>query len=179
MDPVSLIKKFYSSDSPAYPILLEHSRFVMKKSIEIAEAVSYLKPDISFIKEAAMLHDIGIIFTNAPGIGCFGEKDYICHGYLGRELLEKEGFPAHALVCERHIGVGLSTGDIKLHNLPIPLREMLPITIEEKIVCYADKFFSKDSPGLEKKLEQVRKEIGKYGTEMLKRFDKMTAIFSS
>ena len=45
--------------------------------------------------------------------GCYGDKDYICHGYLGRALLEKEGLPAHALVCERHVGVGLSISDIR------------------------------------------------------------------
>jgi uncharacterized protein len=178
MDTLNLINKYYPSDSPVYSTLLEHSRLVVKKCIEIAEAVSFLSPDIQFIKEAAMLHDIGIIFTKAPAIGCYGEKDYICHGYIGRELLEKEGLPAHALVCERHVGVGLSISEVKLHNLPIPVRDMLPFTLEEKIICYADKFFSKDSPGLEKTLEQVRKETGKYGAEMLKRLDEMTAMFS-
>lgn len=179
MDTVNLIKKYYAPDFSALSILLEHSRLVTKKCIQIAEAVSYLNPDMAFIKEAAMLHDIGIFLTNAPGIGCYGAKDYICHGYLGRELLEGDGFHAHALVCERHVGVGLTMSEIRLHNLPIPVRDMLPVTIEEKIICYADKFFSKDSPEVEKTLEQVRMEIGRYGTEMLKRLDDMTAIFNS
>ena len=42
---------------------------------------------------------------------------------------------------------------------------MLPVTLEEKIICYADKFYSKKPGALcfEKTLEEVRKEIGKYG----------------
>ena len=60
-----------------------------------------------------MLHDIGIFLTHAPQIGCHGDKPYICHGYLGRELLEKEGFPRHAIVCETHVGVGLTIADIE------------------------------------------------------------------
>ncbi len=60
-----------------------------------------------------MLHDIGIFLTNAPHIGCYGDKPYICHGYLGREILDKEGLPGHAMVCERHVGAGLTVTDIE------------------------------------------------------------------
>ena len=57
---------------------------------------------------------------------------------------------------------------------------MLPVTLEEKIICYADKFYSKKPGALcsEKPLEEVRKEIGKYGEDMLRRFDDMTSLFS-
>ena len=54
-----------------------------------------------------MLHDIGIIRCNAPGIQCFGNEPYICHGRIGAEMLRAEGFPHHARVCERHTGRGL------------------------------------------------------------------------
>jgi uncharacterized protein len=47
--------------------------------------------DERFIQEAALLHDIGIFLTNAPKIHCFGDYPYICHGYLGAEILRKEG----------------------------------------------------------------------------------------
>jgi uncharacterized protein len=126
-----------------------------------------------------MLHDIGIFLTKAPDIGCYGDRDYVCHGYLGRDLLEKEGLPVHALVCERHVGVGLSLSDILDWNLPLPAREMLPVTLEEKIICYADKFYSKKSGALcsEKTLEEVREDIRKYGDDKLQRFDEMTLLF--
>ena len=43
-----------------------------------------LSLDKDFLYEAAMLHDIGIFLTDAAGIHCFGDKLYICHGYLER-----------------------------------------------------------------------------------------------
>ncbi|MBA4371946.1 MAG: phosphohydrolase [Thermodesulfovibrio sp.] len=180
MDPVALITKYYPPESLAYEILVEHSRVVTAKALAAAEAAGHLSPDVVFIQEAAMLHDIGIFLTDAPGLGCFGDEEYICHGYLGRELLEKEGLPVHALVCERHTGVGLSIADIEKHDLPLPKRDMLPVSLEEKIICYADKFFSKriESLSVEKSLEKVRAEIGRYGEENLRRFEELHRLFS-
>jgi uncharacterized protein len=180
MEPLKIMSKYYRPGSPAFVILIEHSRNVVSKCLAIAEQVKYLNPDISFLKEAAMLHDIGIVFTDAPDIGCYGGRDYICHGYLGRELLEKEGFPLHALVCERHVGMGLSITDITGQNLTLPSRDMLPVTLEEKIICYADKFYSKKTGflHLEKPIDEVRKSISTYGTDKLRRFDDMTFLFS-
>lgn len=180
MDPVDLIKKYYPSGSIAYDILVEHSRLVAGKSLEIARQVGHLRPDLAFVEEAAMLHDIGIYLTHEPKLGCFGEREYICHGYLGRALLEKEGLPRHALVCERHVGVGLSVADIDMQKLPLPKRNMLPVSLEEKIICFADKFFSKrvESLRIEKTVEEVRQDIQKYGRDKLERFDEMLRLFS-
>lgn len=126
-----------------------------------------------------MLHDIGIFLTNAPRIGCHGDKPYICHGYLGRELLEKEGLPRHAMVCERHVGVGLTTADIGAGNLPVPVRDMLPVTLEEKIICFADKFYSKkrDRSGSGKPVSQIRTELAQFGEEKLRQFDEWIVLF--
>ena len=173
MDPNKIIQKFYKADSKTYWYLTEHSKAVAKKALEVAKKVPHLGPDLEFIEEAAMLHDIGIFLVDAPSIGCFGNKPYICHGYLGRELLEKEGFPKHALVCERHVGVGLSVQDIEKQKLPLPKRDMIPISIEEEIICFADKFFSKKEEDLakEKSIDEIRKEQLKFGKDKVKRFD--------
>ena len=139
----------------------------------------HLTPDMEFIEEAALLHDIGIFMTDAPEIGCYGDEDYICHGFLGRDLLEKEGLPVHALVCERHVGVGITVHDVDSLFPMLPRRDMQPVSIEEKIICYADKFFSKrlDALHIEKALEDVRLVIKRYGTEKLQRFDEMSEMF--
>jgi uncharacterized protein len=119
--------------------------------------------------------------TDAPNIGCHGDKPYVCHGYLGRELLEKEGLPLHALVCERHVLVGISIADIDINGLPIPRRDMLPLTLEERVICFADKFFSKKADALEKEkpLEEVKKSIARYGADKLKVFDDMLRAFGA
>ena len=97
------------------------------------------------IEQAALLHDIGIFKTRADAIGCTGEAPYICHGYLGRELLDAAGLPpTYGLVAERHTGAGITLANIRSNQLPLPHREMVPVTLEEKIICCADKFYSKD-----------------------------------
>ena len=90
-----------------------------------------------------MLHDIGIFLTSAPDIGCTGDTPYICHGYLGAELLREEGFPTHARVCERHTGTGLTKEQIIKNGWPLPAQDFQPESLEEQIICFADKFFSK------------------------------------
>ena len=179
MDPLIIIQKYYKVDSKSYQILVEHSRAVSNKAIEIAKNVPQLNPDLKFIEEAAMLHDIGIFLTNAPEIYCFGNNQYICHGYLGRKILEKEGFPKHALVCERHVGVGISGKDIEEQKLPIPKREMIPVSIEEEIICFADKFFSKNEGFLskEKNIDKIRTGLIKFGNDKVKVFDEWIKEF--
>jgi len=179
MEPLNIIEKYYSPGSTAYYFLVEHSRMVAEKARKIAYRVRHLGPNLVFIHEAAMLHDIGILFASEPRIGCFGDKPYISHGYLGRELLESEGLPDHGRVCERHVGVGLTRKEIEEKRLPIPPRDMIPVTIEEQIICYADKFFSKDSEFLlkEKPLDKVRQGIAKYGEDKLEKFDAWVRIF--
>lgn len=158
--------------------LLEHSRLVAGKALEVAGRVAHMRPDAVFIEEAAMLHDIGIIRTRAPMFGCTGQAPYICHGVIGREMLEAEGLPRHALVCERHVGVGLTAREIEGKGFPLPARDMVPVSLEEIIVCYADKFFSKnDNLFMEKPLEAVRAEIARYGEEKLALFDRWAALF--
>ncbi len=179
-DPLAIVSKYYEPGSTSYMILVGHSKAVAEKAMDIAGRFAHLNPDMEFIEAAAMLHDIGIFMTHEPGIGCFGDKKYICHGYLGRELMEKEGLPIHALVCERHVGVGISIADIDNLKLPLPRRKMLPLTLEEKIICFADKFFSKRPDALhrEKPREEVRESIAKYGPDNLKKFDDMYELFN-
>lgn len=179
IDPIEIIKKYYEPDSKAYYFLVRHGMVVANKAVEIARRVAHLGPDIDFIREASILHDIGIFLTKAPQIGCYGYKDYICHGYLGREILEKEGLSRHALVCERHVGVGITVEDIRRKNLPLPERDMVPETIEEKIICIADKFFSKTQHDLthEKPIEKVKELIKDYGEDKLRIFMEWLSFF--
>lgn len=108
MNPIDIINKYYPEENELRHILLTHSRSVADKSLWIADRHPELSLDKDFLYEAAMLHDIGIFLTDAAGIHCFGDKPYICHGYLGADLIRGEGYPRHALVCERHTGAGLS-----------------------------------------------------------------------
>ena len=142
MTACEILKKHFSASEQAYRIVLEHSRLVADKALVIASS-SRLPVDLTFIEEAALLHDIGIVGVNSPRLDCHGQEPYIRHGIIGRKILESEGLPRHAMVCERHIGVGLTPEDISEQGLPLPLRHMTPVSDEEKIICLADLFYSK------------------------------------
>ena len=87
MGALDLIDKYYPQDNELRNILLVHSRSVADKALRIADKHPELNLDATFLNEAAMLHDIGIFLTYAPGIQCLGKEPYICHGYLGAELV--------------------------------------------------------------------------------------------
>ena len=178
MNPIELLHKYYDPNSRAYRILSIHSKAIQAKALELAALHQEMDLDISFIEEASLLHDIGIFLTNAPDIDCFGEKPYICHGYLGADLLRQEGYPCHALVCERHTGSGISMKMIKERNLPLPHRDMIPVSKEEKLICLADKFFSKSKDlTREKTIEQISREMENYGEEAAIRFNELCILF--
>ncbi|MCP3940146.1 MAG: HDIG domain-containing protein [Desulfobacteraceae bacterium] len=144
MDPLIVIETYYPKGSSLYKILVDHSHKVAQKSLEIAGNLAHLTPDLGFIEKAAMLHDIGIFMTRAESLGCKGKFAYICHGYLGRRLLDEHGLdPGFGLVAERHTGAGITLDNIIKGGLPLPKREMVPVSLEEKIICCADKYFSK------------------------------------
>ena len=126
MDYQAIIQKYYPEDNELRHILLVHSRSVADKALAIADRHPELSLDKQFLEEAAMLHDIGIIRCNAPGIQCFGNEPYICHGRIGAEMLRAEGFPHHARVCERHTGAGITRSQIIAQQLPLPVQDFLP-----------------------------------------------------
>lgn len=177
MDYQKIIDKYYPEDNELRHILIVHSRKVADKALEIVDNHPELSADRQFVEEAAMLHDIGIFMTDADGIQCFGDKPYICHGTLGSDLLMKEGYPQHALVCERHTGAGLSLKDIEKQQLPIPHRDLLPVSIEEQIICFADKFYSKTKLEKEKTVQQALRSVAKFGEESANRFTKWVEMF--
>ena len=177
MDPIKIIEKYYKPGSEVYNILLNHSSDVARLSLFFARKRPDLNLDLQFIEEAAMLHDIGIIKVSADVLECHGSAPYICHGVLGAEMLRAEGYERHALVCERHTGTGLTASYIKEAGLPLPLRDMLPVSGEEKVICYADKFFSKTHLGEERPVAVARQKLEKFGEETLRRFDELAAMF--
>lgn len=181
LKPADLIDRYYRTHPAARTILLDHSRQVSRRALAIARALIQRgeNPDLQFVGEAAMLHDIGMIFTNAPDIGCRGDAPYLQHGIIGARLLNRLGLPAHARVCERHTGVGLTAREIEQDNLPLPGRDLLPETLEERIICYADLFYSKDPHKRHqtKSIDDVRQQIARFGSDKVVIFDRWLTEF--
>lgn len=154
-------------------IVLEHSRYVAAMALGVCDHLALEADDRAFVEEASLLHDIGVSQVYAPEIGLNGAHPYIMHGVLGRTILEKEGYPLHGLVCERHIGVGLTVADIERQQMPLPRRDMCPVSLCEQIICFADLFYSK-TPGklsVRKSPEKIRKKLATFGDDKVVIFD--------
>ena len=178
----SLIDTYYGHTPELRHILVTHSEQVRDRALAILDAHPAWETtgnergetvNRTFLAEAAMLHDIGIIFCDAPKIYCFGTHKYIEHGYLGAELLRREGLPEHALVAERHTGSGITHDQVLREDLPIPVQDYLPISLAERIICYADKFYSKSHLGEEVALSKIRHNMWKYGHDAILRWEQL------
>lgn len=178
-DYKSLIESIYPAGRKVSGILLSHSRSVADLALEIARR-RQLPLDPADIAAAAMLHDIGIIRTNAPGIGCYGLRPYLAHGAIGADMLRAAGAPeAYARVAERHTGAGLTAEEIEAFHLPLPPgRTYMPETLLERLICYADCFYSKGGDGRRKDLDRVERSMAKFGPAVLTRFRTLHAQFA-
>lgn len=104
-----------------------HSEKVAEKAIEIANKIKKADVNLRLIEIGALLHDIGRTKTH-------GFK----HALIGGKILRQMGFSdGLARICETHILGGLDKEDAK--KVGLPERDYLPITLEEKIICLADK----------------------------------------
>ena len=177
MDYQSIIDEYYPSENELRRILMVHSRQVADRCLLIASKHPELRLDKEFLEEAAMLHDIGIYRTNAPGIQCFGTEPYIRHGLIGGQILREKGWERHARVCERHTGTGLTAWDIEQQQLPLPHEDFMPEVLEEQVVCYADKFYSKTRPGSERTVVEAMRALEKFGWDGIRRFQKWVDLF--
>jgi HDIG domain protein len=178
MNPQALIDKYYGIDGPLRQLLLIHSRSVAQLALDIAHRHPELPIDRSFLEEAALLHDIGILHCDAPRIHCHGTAPYILHGRLGADMLRAEGFPRHARVCERHTGAGITRAAILAQHLPLPPQDFLPETLEEQLICYADKFFSKTHLDRQRTPEQALRSLEAFGSDSIERFRHWQHLFS-
>ena len=156
MDYQAIIDKYYPEEDALRCLLLKHSRQVADRALHICDNHRELPVDRQFLEEAAMLHDIGVFRCDAPSICCHGTELYIKHGAIGGEILRAEGFPRHARVAERHTGTGLPGYE--------------PEKLEEQIICYADKCYSKSTPDHIRTVLETAQSLEKFGPEGVKKF---------
>ncbi|MGE4558101.1 MAG: HD domain-containing protein [Desulfovibrionaceae bacterium] len=177
--PFTILGKYMVQDSLLYATYIPHVVLVAAKAAAAGRRLGLSEDSVEFIKEAGLLHDIGVVRVNEPRLGCTGAAPYMQHGILGGEILKAEGLPRHGLAAERHIGVGLTRADIEAGSLPLPAQDYIPETVEEKIIAWADLFFSKKRDALwsEKKPAQVRAELLRFGREKVDIFDRWNREF--
>lgn len=130
-----------------------HSIKVAEKALEIANKINKVEVKKSLIEVGALLHDIGRSKTHG-----------FRHALAGGDILRSEGFSEDlARICETHILGGLDREDAK--EVGLPERDYVPETIEEKIVCIADKHILEDQKVSVE--ERFNKWFNKYGRTKL------------
>lgn len=178
MNVKEIIDRYYPCENELKNIYMVHARAVADFALGLARKHPELELDEAFIYEAAMLHDIGIFLTDAPRIYCYGSEEYLCHGYLGAELLRSIGLGRHARVCERHTGTGLTKEIIERNGWNLPVKDFVPETLEEQLICFADKFFSKTKFLHEPRtFEQVVESMRKISEDSVKKVEKWAEMF--
>jgi len=168
---INLLKK-YSTDKNSFANVLAHSRKVQELAVSLAKRIQ--NANVDFVRIAAILHDIGRF--NCP----VGRKT-IWHGVEGAKILRKEGLRKYALVAERHLGVGISKEDIKRQKLPLPLKDYMPKTIEEKIISYADNLLFGSRIGtIQEVIKRFEKEVSPfYAKKIIKLHNELMKLSGS
>ena len=111
------------------PEVIKHCEEVAKLASEIALKIKKkdIKVDLKLVETGALLHDIGRSKSQA-----------VDHGVIGAKIAESEGFPEAAVrIIRRHVGGGITAQEAERFGWPKDVYE--PLTLEEKIVSYADK----------------------------------------
>ncbi|MDH4163868.1 MAG: HDIG domain-containing protein [Nitrospirota bacterium] len=121
-------------DTGCSPDVVAHCRAVSLAAEALAARVLAAPVDVDLVRQGGLLHDIGR--SRTQGIG---------HALAGVEIGRGLGFsPALLNIIERHIGAGITAGEAE--RLGLPRRDYLPITVEEKIVSYADNLTKGSTP---------------------------------
>lgn len=128
-DAVALHRKYGSSQ-----IIIEHCQTVTKVAKVLAEEFARKGHDVDIhaVVAAAMLHDIGR-----------SKSHTIRHGVEGSEIVEREGADKKVVeIVRKHVGAGIAPEEST--RLGLPDLDYIPRTLEERIVCFADKMVDRN-----------------------------------
>lgn len=116
--------------------VIKHCKAVARLALKTAEACKQrgLNVDLDLVEIGALLHDIGRSKTHT-----------VHHAIVGAEILEIAGLPEPLIsVIKRHVGGGITAREAE--KLGWPKDVYFPVTLEERIVSYADKLIKNSKP---------------------------------
>jgi uncharacterized protein len=85
------------------------------------------KVDLKLVETGALLHDLGRSKTNT-----------VDHSVVGAQIAQTLNLPQSIIdIIKRHVGAGITEAEAQAMGWPEDV--YVPQTLEEKVVCYADK----------------------------------------
>jgi uncharacterized protein len=129
--------------------VINHCKAVTKLALETADILKKrgMKIDFALVEAGALLHDIGRSKTHT-----------VHHAVVGAGIAKSAGLPDSVVsIIKRHVGGGITASEAE--KLGWPEDVYVPVTLEEKIVSYADKLIenSKRVP-IDITIEKLSKE---------------------
>lgn len=128
-DALALHKKYGSNER-----IIDHCKTVAGVAMVIADEFEKRGKEVDsrVVLAGALLHDIGR-----------SRIQTVRHGLEGSQMLEGEGVDGKVVeVVRKHVGAGISS--VEAETLNLPDYDYVPRTLEERIVCFADKMVDSD-----------------------------------
>jgi len=137
--------------------VIKHCIAVAELALEIAAASKNKNKkgnenksiDEELVFTGALLHDIGRARSHG-----------VEHGFLGGEIAKSLGLDDGLVkIIQRHVGAGITAEEAK--QLGLPRISLMPETMEEKIVAYADSLIEGTRrTSIEHALSNLKKKLG-------------------
>ena len=129
-EALALHRKYGSSER-----IVKHCQTVAMVATLLAEEFEQkgYQVDLKAVVAGALLHDIGR-----------SRIQTVRHGTEGAGIVEREGADRKVVeIIQRHVGAGISPEEAR--RLGLPDLDYIPRTLEERIVCFADKLVDSDN----------------------------------
>lgn len=158
-------------ESNCSPQVIRHCIAVADLAVETARKLveKGLKIDVELVQAGALLHDLGR-----------SKNHTIDHAIVGAEMAQSLNLPDSIVrIIKRHVGAGISAKEAQ--SLGWPKDIYSPKTLEEKIVCYADKLIDhgKRKP-IEAEIEKLKKENKVEAAERVRKlYEEITVLLGN
>lgn len=137
------VHRRYAQNDYVFKLVYEHCEIVAEIAAWCVNEKN-LSVDDELLRASCLLHDIGTYaLFDAKGLDG-NEHNYKQHAIFGAALAIEEGFdPRIADSIRSHVLMGLSRKEIEESQFGMPQKDYLPATTEARLLCYADRFHSK------------------------------------
>ncbi len=155
---IEILKRNHCSEK-----VIQHTQAVSALAVEIAKQVQAKNHPVNLqlVEVGALLHDLGRSQTHS-----------VDHAIVGAKLAQQEGLPEEIVsIIKRHVGAGITSEEAQW--LGWPKDNYVPQTLEEKIVCYADKRIDSNKRiPIEDTINQLQEQNLPEAAERVRKLDK-------